>query len=375
MSNESLWITGPYGVFVAEEHVLALADVLAKVARDCAGVAGVLDALPAPSEDPWASVDSAVIARHARRVEDLGREATRLAQALWSYARASADQERARVATFVAPRERLFAAAISGMSGNHPSAEWTTWGLPVAAGMILGATVSTGEIRVHPGAIGPATRVVQASGVAERIRRIPPSHTPIRIERYSEEGGLVTTEVFIAGTSDWGVGHTSNPFDLESNMALVAGLGSASLVAVEMAMKRSGVREGDRVTFVGHSQGGVIAARLAESGRYTTSGLITVGAPLGGTPVHGDYPAVSISHSDDVVPPLGGRMEPTRAFAVSRHSGADLGDVADAHSLDRYAATATELDRSPARSQLPGFRGGEATARPSYFRATRDFDS
>lgn len=375
MSNEPLWITGPYGVFVAEEHVLALADELARAARDCAEVARVLGGLSAPSEDLWAAVDWDVVARHARRLEDLSAEATRLAQALWSYASASADQERARVATFVAPRERLFAAAISGMSRNHPSAEWTRWGLPVAAGMILGPTVSKGEIRVHPWPIGPATSVVQASSVAERIRRIPPSHTPIRIERYSEEGGLVSTEVFIAGTSDWGVGYTSNPFDLESNMALVAGLGSASLVAVEMAMKRSGVREGDRVTFVGHSQGGVIAARLAESGRYTTSGLITVGAPLGGTPVHGDYPAVSISHSDDVVPPLGGRTEPTRAVGVSRHSGADLGDVAEAHSLDRYAATAAELDRSPARSQLPRFTGGEATARPSYFRATRDFDS
>jgi hypothetical protein len=47
--------------------------------------------------------------------------------------------------------------------------------------------------------------VVQASSVEERIRRIPPSHTPIRIERYSEDGGRISTEVFIAGTSDWGV--------------------------------------------------------------------------------------------------------------------------------------------------------------------------
>ncbi len=372
MSNDPLWITGPYGVFVAEEHVLALADVLARVARDCAEVARELDGLSVPSEDPWASVDWDVVARHARRVRDLGAEATRLAQALWAYATASADQERARVATFVAPRERLFATAIAAMTGNYPHADWSAWGLPAAAGSILGPYVSRGRMQVHPWELGPSAPVVQASSVEERILRIPPSHTPIRIERYSREGGLVNTEVFIAGTSDWGVGHSSNPFDLESNMALVAGLGSASWVAVEMAMKRSGVRDGDRVTFVGHSQGGVIAARLAESGRYTTTGLITVGAPLGGTPIHGNYPAVSISHTDDVVPPLGGRLEPTRAMGVSRHSGADVGDVAGAHSLERYAATAAEFDRSPAHAQLPNFSGGGATARPSYFRASRD---
>jgi hypothetical protein len=375
VSNEPLWITGPYGVFVAQEHVVALADGLARVARDCAEVARALGRLSVPSEDPWASMDWQVVARHSRRVEDLGTEATRLSRALWAYARASADQERARVATFVAPRERLLATAIAGMSGHYPAAEWAKWGLPVAAGSILGPTGAAGAVRIHPWVIGRDTPVVQASSVEERIHRIPPSHTPIRIERYSGEGGLVSTEVFIAGTSDWGVGHTSNPFDLESNIALVAGLGSASWVAVEMALRRSGVREGDRVTFVGHSQGGVIAARLAESGRYTTTGLITVGAPLGGTPIHGDYPAVSIAHTDDVVPPLGGRVEPTRVVGVSRHSGAALGDVADAHSVERYAATAAELDRSPASSQLPEFSGGVATARPSYFRATRDVDS
>lgn len=375
MSNDPLWITGPYGLYVAEDHVLALADVLARVATECAEAARVLGGLAPPAEDPWASVGWEVVARHARRVADLGGEATRLARALWSYARASADQERARVATFAAPRERLFAAAVAGMTGNRPTLEWEKWGVPLAAGSILGPYQSLAGVRVYPWNLGPSTPVSQAATLEERILRIPPSHTPIRIERYADDGGLVSTEVFIAGTSDWGVGDTSNPFDLESNIALVAGMTSASWVAVEMAMKRSGVRPGDRVTFVGHSQGGLIAARLAESGRYTTTGLITVGAPLGGTPVHGDYPAVSLSHTDDLVPPLGGRVEPTRGIGVSRHSGAAPGAVADAHSVERYAATAAELDRSPARTHIPGFPRSGATTQPSYFRATRDVDS
>ena len=375
MSDGALWITGPYGVFVAEDHVVALANALQRAATECSEVASVLGRLSAPTEDPWASLDWQVVSRHARRVEELGHEALRLAHALWSYARASADQERARVAAFVAPGERLFATAIAGLSGRYPSVEWAHWGLPVAAGAILGPYKAQDTIRVHPAPMGPRTPVAQATTVEERILRIPPSHTPIRIERYAGDGGVVSTEVFIAGTSDWGVGHTSNPFDLESNIALVAGLGSASWVAVEMAMRRSGVKEGDRVTFVGHSQGGLIAARLAESGRYTTTGLITVGAPLGGTPVHGDYPAISISHTDDVVPPLGGRVEPTRSFGISRHSGAALGDVSDAHSVERYAETAAALDGSPARGHLPEFSRTDATTRPSYFRATREVDS
>ncbi len=158
---------------------------------------------------------------------------------------------------------------------------------------------------------------------------------------------------------------------MESNIALIAGATAASLVAVEAALKASGVRPGDKVTFVGHSQGGLIAARLAESGRYQTTGLLTVGAPLGGAPIRGDYPAVAITHRDDVVPELGGHAELSRAVGVSTRSGAVPGDVGRAHSLDAYIATAKALDNSSAKERVGELPTSTGTTRPTFFRAQR----
>ena len=36
--------------------------------------------------------------------------------------------------------------------------------------------------------------------------------------------GQPHSEVYIAGTNDWGVGSSPDPFDMQSNIALVAGL-------------------------------------------------------------------------------------------------------------------------------------------------------
>jgi len=45
-----------------------------------------------------------------------------------------------------------------------------------------------------------------ASGVAERLARLPDSETPIRIERYPLPDGTTHTEVFISGTREWSLG-------------------------------------------------------------------------------------------------------------------------------------------------------------------------
>jgi pimeloyl-ACP methyl ester carboxylesterase len=183
-----------------------------------------------------------------------------------------------------------------------------------------------------------------ARGLAERIARIPDSDSPIRIERYLLPGGQWHTEVFVAGTRTWDLEQTDDPFDMRSNLALVAGLPAAAAMATEKAMARAGVRRGDRVLFVGHSQGGAVAASLAESGRYDTRGLLTVGAPLGNQPVRGDYPAIRIEHRDDLVVDLGGYRQPGGQWVVETDSGADPGDVAGAHGRSQYLETATRID-------------------------------
>jgi pimeloyl-ACP methyl ester carboxylesterase len=154
---------------------------------------------------------------------------------------------------------------------------------------------------------------------------------------------------------------------MRSNLALVAGVPAAAAIATEKAMRRAGVRSGERVVFVGHSQGGAVANTLAESGRYNTQGLITVGAPVGNQPVAGHYPALRIEHQDDLVVELGGHTQPGQSIIVEAQSGADPGDVAQAHSRERYLDTARRVDQSELPelatwdASLPPVRPGEVS--------------
>ena len=61
---------------------------------------------------------------------------------------------------------------------------------------------------------------------------------------------------------------TDEPWDLTSNVTGVAGLDAGSLRATELAMHDAGIRPDDEVQFVGFSQGGLVAARLAASGEW-----------------------------------------------------------------------------------------------------------
>lgn len=370
MSTEGLWIIGPESLFVAEDHVLALAEYLGGIASRCMHIAHSLSRLNPPADDPWASLDWAMVHRLRAEVEDCGERARAIARTLREYAADCARQERARVEYFHLPRDTAVATVVVSLSGGIPASASMPWGVKDAAASVLGGDYSPAPVAVWQ-LPGRRASVVQADTLEQRIRRIPSPAHPIRIERYEDQQGLVETEVFIAGTSDWGVGTTENPFDLESNLALVAGIPAASYLAVEMALRRSGVRPGDRVRFIGHSQGGLIAARLAESGRYETTGLLTAGAPLGSVSVHGRYPAVSLAHTDDLVPDLGGARSLTRSVGIERHSGSARGDFTGAHSLEAYARTAAAADASPARGHFGQWSGGGATSSPELFSARR----
>lgn len=371
MSTGGLWIVGPETLWVAEDNLLALQDYVVGLSTRCAQIADALWRLPHPEGELWASLDWGVVHRLRVELEGCADQARIIAKALGDYAAECARQERARVAYFEAPRDAVVATIVVTLGGTQPSELSGRWTVPDAAATLLGADYQPGRVVVEKfrGVVEP---VPQATTLAERIRRIPGPENPIRIERYQGGGGVVDTEIFIAGTSEWSMGTTANPFDLEGNLALVAGIPASSYVAVEMALRRSGVRPGDRVRFIGHSQGGLIAARMAESGRYTTTGLLTAGAPLGAMSVQGDYPAVSLTHTDDVVPELGGASAPTRAVGIESHSGAITGDFAGAHSLEAYESTAATADVSPVRDRFGSWAGGGESARPEFFRASRD---
>jgi hypothetical protein len=275
------------------------------------------------------------------------------------YSQQVAAHEKARSQIFERPRDRALSTLTHVALGRSalPSS-----GVEEGAAALLGHYRPAAEVEQ----VGSHQQTSIPQSIAERIARIPETGTPIRIDSYRLSDGSRHVEVFIAGTAEFTNQRGGSSFDMSSNLALVAGLTSASMIATQKAMVTAGVRATDRVVFVGHSQGGAVAARLAESGRYTTVGLVTVGAPTGSIPVTGNYPALVIEHRDDVVPELGGSRETTNAVVVTAESGSLPGDIIGAHSREGYEATAQRVDESPAqqlqrlRQSLPHNAVGES---------------
>ncbi|UYN83023.1 MAG: hypothetical protein KIT89_09955 [Microcella sp.] len=185
------------------------------------------------------------------------------------------------------------------------------------------------------------------TSLADRVARIPDATTPIVIERFPNPAGGWHYEVYIAGTDSKAALGGDRPWDMLSNIALVAEQRASSLQAVHAAMRAAGIESSSSVVFTGYSQGGAIATALAESGEWSTAGLVTVGAPTGGMPATGSYPAIVIEHREDLVPVLSGIRRETAAVIVrgDAFSSGPAGDSAlPAHEIERYRATAAAAD-------------------------------
>lgn len=190
---------------------------------------------------------------------------------------------------------------------------------------------------------GESSPVAPPGMLADRISRIPEAATPIVIERYRLPDGTPHIEVYIAGTDPHAPLGGDHPWDMASNIMLVAEQSASSLQAVRAALAAEGVTAQTSIVFTGYSQGGAIATLLAESGDYATAGLVTIGAPTGGIPVTGSYPAIVIEHREDLIPVLSGLRRETTAVVV-RGDALAAGEVAvgalPAHDRDRYRETA-----------------------------------
>ena len=242
----------------------------------------------------------------------------------------------------------------AGVAGLDTSAgAFTVVGAPL--GLLAETAVATRAARRRD--VDAAPR-----GIAARIDRIPQRVTAgdgskrgehIRIERYAAPGQPDSFAVYIAGTADFSPLAGSEPFDLTSDVTTVAGLPAGAVEAVRQAMRQEGVTADTPVQFAGFSQGGLIAATLAASGEYNTQGLVAVGAPTAQIGMHGDFPAVLLEHTDDIVPALGGNRTDDGPVLVQREAFADRalphGVAVPSHDRGEYRRTAELADdaRSP----------------------------
>lgn len=211
------------------------------------------------------------------------------------------------------------------------------------------------------GPAAPSTAAPRGIGdLADRIPSAPPGEPQIRIERYDGAGGPQWI-VYSSGTVDFTAVPGSEPYDSTSNVHVVADASEragavgmpldtgAAERSVRAAMDAAGVAPGDPVLVVGHSAGGIIAAKLAADPDLNVVGAVSFGGPVAQVATSAT-PVLSVVHSEDLVPALGGSGVAADGRLVVERSvetGApSLDDPFPAHALTAYRGTAELVDES-----------------------------
>ncbi|AMB59836.1 alpha/beta hydrolase [Microterricola viridarii] len=253
-------------------------------------------------------------------------------------------------------------AAVALPVGAHVGAEEGAAAVTVLA--LLAAAVGSRALRETPERVHRATAaraVTPPGGVGGLAARVPSSAAgspQIRIERYGETAPRWV--VYLAGTADFTATPGAEPFDLTANVHATADGDAASERAVREALAAAGAAPSEPLLLIGHSQGGLVAARLAEAGDLNVAGYVNLGGPLGSVQANG-VPGLSIEHTDDIVPALGGSGHaPDELLTVGRTAlpadpaANQAAPLFGAHSLDQYRHTARLIDAS-AEPRLQGF--------------------
>jgi hypothetical protein len=135
------------------------------------------------------------------------------------------------------------------------------------------------------------------------------------------------------------------PFNLTSGIYALAGVGASDAeLATSAAMKLAGIgsQAGDKVTFVGYSEGAMVAANIAKSGKYKVSGLVSIGGQIGNVEIPKEVPVLSIENKNDLVAKLDFKENPNNKNWLSVQL--DGSNPLQAHDIKVYADQAKHID-------------------------------
>jgi pimeloyl-ACP methyl ester carboxylesterase len=194
-----------------------------------------------------------------------------------------------------------------------------------------------------------------------RIPAVEPGQAQVRIEKtpaaaFVYVGGTVTGQ-FFGGQEPW---------DMSSNILAMGGQTSDSERGVRKAISAAGVAASDRIVIVGHSQGGLLAQRIAADPALNVRDVVLVGSPQSPEGVPGNVHVVALENRNDPITALGGAGANTRADVTAERTPAiGAGDALAAHHLEAYRGVARDFDASSnpaamgaARQVFPGEDGG-----------------
>jgi hypothetical protein len=230
----------------------------------------------------------------------------------------------------LAPAEVAGLATVVAVGG--PDALTDHPGLLSHAVTALGGPTGAGALSLlygDPGrpVVAPYDVVVPGSGVQPRsVRELlehlhqvaalsgspdSPANGTIEVQTITGPDGQVRHIVYLPGTDEfeppWD--QDADVRDLQTNLQLVGGQPDAYQQGILQALEDAGVRPGQPVLLVGHSQGGMEAAAIlaGDDGGLDVTDVVTAGAPTAQLP---GFPTgahvISLEQVGDVVPQLEG---------------------------------------------------------------------
>ena len=179
----------------------------------------------------------------------------------------------------------------------------------------------------------------------------PENNGTVEIQTIRSADGTVRHVVYLPGTDDL----TTTPWsqdgdvrDLGTNLLLVSGQDNAYQQGILDAMGQAGIRPGEPVALVGHSQGGMAAATILSHGSpYTVTTVVTAGAP---TAYFDGFPpgshVLSLENQGDVIPLLDGADNADSAEQVTVRFDDHETSIAGNHGLGHYVAGAGAAEAS-----------------------------
>lgn len=190
----------------------------------------------------------------------------------------------------------------------------------------------------------------------------------IRVRQVTTADGVSAWIVEVPGTQDWSADRPRNPSDAAANLLAVAGMPSSLYPAIEKALRTSmakkGVTPGSQpVLIAGHSQGGIVATRLAQDRRFRqtfqVTHVITAGSPVSRIALPANVKSLDFAHRADPVPRLDTQGPPDRMnrYGLTGDPARRVGDETDpiaVHGATRYADSAAHW--APANSTDPNVR-------------------
>ena len=229
----------------------------------------------------------------------------------------------------------------------------TSFGVRAAVGQVstdkLGAAISklpSSSVQVVP--VTSATVYESPRSLSGLTNRLNNESGNIRLESYQTERGRVVV-MYLPGTADWNPVGGHKAFDIRSDFELLGdGEKSTSYRAANAALDAFGVTEDDRLMLVGYSQGGMVAAELAEA-RENVESIVTMGSPIAKEAIPNGVQVISLEHSNDLVPALSGATNPMTEnwTTASRHVEVHPGEtILKAHDVGEYVQTAALADNS-----------------------------